>query len=306
MYYFLNPKNLSSVFTVPCSVSDKYLKLCTETQLKVLIYFLRNLSNTPSAKDIAEFLSLPESEALDALNFWTSVGILMSDSNKAQTAPEKPTAVVRAEKPSRNDVARRGLEDKKIMFLLREAQLKFGRNLKTNETSTLVWLYDDIGMDISLILMAIQFAINEGRPNISYIEKTAIAWANKGIETVLEAEAEIAEIARRKTAWGIVEAAFGIEKRQPSEKELTLSFKWVNEWGFSREILKAAYDACIDSKSKISMPYIDKILESWHKDNIKNVSDIAEKQSKKSQKVNNNSNSTTYDINLFEEMLNRD
>lgn len=306
MSFYINPKNLSSVFTVPSSVSDKYLKLCTETQLKVLIYFLRNLSNTPSANDIAEFLSLPESEALDALNFWTSVGILMSDSNKAQTVPEKPTAVVRAEKPSRNDVARRGLEDKKIMFLLREAQLKFGRNLKTNETSTLVWLYDDIGMDISLILMAIQFAINEGRPNISYIEKTAIAWANKGIETVLEAEAEIAEIARRKTAWGIVEAAFGIEKRQPSEKELTLSFKWVNEWGFSREILKAAYDACIDSKSKISMPYIDKILESWHKDNIKNVSDIAEKQSKKSQKVNKNSNSTTYDINLFEEMLNRD
>ena len=51
--------------------------------------------------------------------------------------------------------------------------MKFGRGLKSNEQSTLVWIYDDLGLDVSVILMLIQFAVTEGRANISFIEKTA-------------------------------------------------------------------------------------------------------------------------------------
>lgn len=306
MSYFLNPKNLSSVFTVPCSVSDKYLKLATETQLKVLICFLRNMSSDIDTKGIAELLSLPESEVLDALGYWASVGILMNPEQTSASNDKAPkNAVIRAEKPNRTDVAKRGLEDKKIMFMLREAQLKFGRNLKSNESATLVWLYDDMGMDVSVILMAIQYAFSESKGNIRFIEKTAIDWLNNGIETVIDAENEIAKTIQKKSAWGIVQSVFGIDKRQPSTKELEFSDVWINEWGFSRELLKAAYDTCVDTKTKLSMPYINKILEQWHKDKVTSVDGLKEKKtSKKSGK--STTSSVTYDIDLFEEMLNSD
>ncbi len=300
MAYYINPANLSAVFTVPCSVSDNHLKLSSALQIKVLLCFLRNMSNGIGAEAIAESLGTSPHEVEDALKYWTDLGILLSDA-KTPSQPENETvAVVRAEKPSRSDVARRGNEDKRIMLLLREAQLKFGRNLKSNEASSLVWLYDDQGLDVSVILMIIQYAVSEGKPNISFIEKTAVDWINKGVLTVIDAENELADMAKRKSAWNIVQSVFGIERRLPSTKELEFSSLWINEWNIEREMLKAAYDACIDSKTKLSMPYINKILEGWHKDGIKKPDSIPQKtKSKKDGK-----NGATYDIDLFEEMLN--
>ena len=303
MAYYINPANLSAVFTVPCSVSDKYLKLSSALQLKVLLCFLRNMSSGIDADTIADNLGVNIKDVEDSLEYWTELGVLLSDkkTEKPQTENSTP-AVVRAEKPSRSDVAKRGCEDKKIMLLLREAQLKFGRNLKSNEASTLVWLYDDNGIDVSVILLALQYAVSEGKPNIRFVESIALEWLNKGVATVVDAENEIAENAKRKSAWGIVQSVFGIEKRLASEKELAFSSTWINEWEITRELLKMAYDACIDSKTKLSMPYINKILEEWHKKGIKTPEDIIKNE--KSTKKASGKSGATYDIDLFEEMLN--
>lgn len=191
------------------------------------------------------------------------------------------------------------------MLLLREAQLKFGRNLKNNEATTLVWLYEDHGMDISVILMLLQYAVNEKRCNISFIEKTAVNWINRGVETITDAEKIIAEEARKKLAWSVVERTFGIEKRKPSAKESELSNLWINDWNISTELLKSAYDICIDATSKLSFPYIAKLIEQWHKNGFKSSEDI--KNSSRTDKKNQKKNDfAAYDLDLFEKMLNSD
>ncbi|MBR4073738.1 MAG: DnaD domain protein, partial [Clostridia bacterium] len=267
-------------------------------------------------EDIAEFLDIPVSEAEDALKYWTTLGILMNDSEPASAPKVQAPAVVRAEKPTRSDVARRGAEDKNIMFLLREAQLKFGRNLKSNEASTLVWLYDDMGMDVSVILIVVQYAVSEGRGNISFIEKTAIDWLNKGVASALDAEGELAEAARKKNAWNIVRTVFGMEKRLPSDKESKYANCWVNEWKMSKELLKAAYDACVDTKLKLSMSYVNGILEGWHKAGVEKPEEIEKKTAKPQKEIKNGgkkggnkggkNGGATYDLDLFEKMLNSD
>ena len=303
MAYYINPKNLTSCFFVPNCVSDEHLKLSTHTQLKVLIYFLCNKDSNDSAK-ISNALSIAETEAEDALKYWTQLGVLMSDNEVNAVAATTTQSVVRNEKPSRADVIKRGNEDRQVMFLLREAQIKFGRSLKSNESSCLLWLYDDLGLDISVILMLLQYAVAEGRINISFIEKTAVDWANKGVATLSDAEREIAELARKKTAWNMIMNVFGIERRQPSDKELMLCDRWVNDWKMSKPMLKAAYDVCIDSKAKLSMAYINKILESWYKGGIKTVEDIAATGRKKSK--SDTARGATYDLELFEKMINSD
>ena len=92
--------------------------------------------------------------------------------------------------------------------------------------------------------------------------------------------------------------AFGIEKRKPSKKESELSLKWVNEWHVSSEILSHAYDVCIDAKSKFTFAYIAKIIENWHNSGYKTPNDIKPKEK------SSDSSTVTFDINLYEEMLN--
>ena len=300
MIYNVNPAIFSSTYAIPTDVADKYLKIATHTQLKVLLYFMRNISDGIDSQKISDALRLDINETEDALLFWQQCGILTGATPKE----ELKTVVVKSTLPSRTDVIKRGLEDKQLMFLLREAQLKFGRNLKQNESQLLVSLYDDHGMDPSVILLLLGYAVREGKCNLTFVKKTATNWLESGVETVMDAENLIAESAKQNLAWSVVQSAFGIERRNPSTKEAELSNLWVNEWKISTELLKAAYDACVDAKTKLSMPYVAKIIESWHKDGITNPEQISAK--KKNVKPQGKNDYAGYDLDLFEKMLNDD
>ena len=301
MKFTINPAVFGNTFALPSVVADKYLKIATHTQLKVLLFFMRNISDGIEPQKISDALSLPIAEVEDALLFWQQRDILVGEAEKNEEAKK---VTINSTLPSRADVIKRGLEDKQLMFLLREAQLKFGRNLKQNESQLLVSLYDDYGMDSSVILLLLQYAVREGKCNLSFVKRTASSWLSAGVETVIDAERLITESAKQNLAWSVVQSAFGIERRKPSTKELELSNLWVNEWKISADLLKAAYDACIDSKTKLSFAYVTKIIESWHKDGITSPEQInAKKQSSKPQ---GKSNYAGYDLDLFEKMLNND
>ncbi len=303
MAYFLNPSALSAVFTVPCSVADKYLKIATPNQIKVLLFALRNISSGISPEAAAAALGISSQEADDALIFWVQCEVLGSDSaGKTESAQNK--VVIKSEMPTRADVTRRGLEDERIKLLLREAQLKFQRNLKYNESSLLVSLFDDCGMDVSVILMLLQFAESEGKCNVSFIKSTAARWLKSGVQNVAEAEKIIQADAEKRLAWRVVERVFGIESRKPSEKELELSNLWLNEYKIGEEMLKQAYDACINQKAKISFPYIAKIIEVWHKKGVDTPQKAAAQAAAKSARAKNDY--AGYDLDLFEKMLEED
>lgn len=296
MDYYLNPANFNSAFSVPSAVVDRHLKFAKAEHVKILLYLLKNMSDDLSKSTIASELSVSEYEVGEALLYWADAGILMPKVHSETPKETEKKAVIKNAKPTRNDVARRGLEDPKIQFMLREAQIKFGRNLKNNETSTLVWLYDDQGLDVSLILLIIQYAAGRNKLNMRFVESVAVDWVNKGIDNITDADAELRRITAGEQAWKTVSAAFGLESRKPSKNEAEKSLMWVDEWHISREMLSAAYDACIDAKSKFSFPYVEKIIENWHKKGYKTPDDI---EKKKVEKKNG-----AYDLDLFEKMLN--
>lgn len=305
MKYSINPTTLFSSFPVPCAVADDFLRIATDVQLKVLLCASRHITDGIDVMRISEALGFPVSEVEDALLFWSQNGILICDKVEVQASePITKTVVLKDARPTRGDVARRGLEDPKVRFLMQEAQQCFGRNLKSNESITLLWLYDDQGMEVSVILMLLQFAKSQQKLNNTFIEKTAVYWIKKGVQNVRDAESCIAETVRMQTAWGVVESIFGIERRQPSERELEWSDRWLNEWKLSKELIKKAYDVCIDSKAKLSMAYIAKILEEWHKNGDEAPTDT--EKSKKRTKPKDGNDFAAYDINAFEKMLNSD
>lgn len=307
MKYRINPAELTSVFTLPCRVADEQLKLTGAVQLKVLLWVYRHISEAPDSAAIAKAIGVPEADINDALRYWCDAGILLCADEPAVTVPApknevpKKTVSPQTRKPDRVEVSKRGLECPEIAFLLQEAQQLFGRCLRQSEASTLVWLYDDEGMGVAVLLMLIQYAVSEERCNIGFIERTALDWIDSGVTDLKTAEAKLNELARRKTAWGIVCRAFSMDRRAPSKKEQETAYKWIEEWKYGQDILKAAYDACADSISKFSFPYIDKIITGWHKQGVKTLDDI--ENIEKPEKKNSYG---TYDLSLAEKMLDSD
>lgn len=298
MDYYINPTSFSAVFTVPTAVTDRYLKFAKAEHIKVLLYILRNMSENFSLNDISENTDVSLFDVKEALLYWADAGILVEKDKPAVVSDVKtPKTVQQSMKPSRTDVAKRGSEDPKIRYLLNQAQLKLGRNLKSNESSTLVWLYDDEGLDVSLILLIIQYAVQHNKANIRFIESVAVDWINEGIDNISDADEWFKNIALMEQSWAVVSKAFGLERRKPSKKESELVFKWIDEWKISKEMLVAAYEACVDAKSKFSFPYVAKIIESWHKNGYTKPEDI--KQDTKPEQ----NDMATFDLNLYQKML---
>ena len=310
MKYFLNPGAFTSAFSLPSKIVDDYINLASQNEIRVILYFFRHTSDGFDIGKCALALGISASDVNDALYFWSKNGILLSESETDLTLnkPETPKSVTKNAKPTRLDVANRGLEDEDFAFILRHAQEKFGRNLKSNEASTLLYIYDDLGLDVSVIIFLMQYALNEGRLNIRFIEKTAVDWVNDGVKSVIDAESNIAKKIKFDLAWKRTENAFGIEHRKPSAKEARYSDIWFNEWFLDDEVLKIAYDVCVNAKSKFIFEYCAKTIENWYKEgrtSPEEIKALLEKDTTKSQK-GKKYDYAGYDLDLYEKMLNSD
>ena len=79
------------------------------------------------------------------------------------------------------------------------------------------------------------------------------------------------------------------------KKQLEYGDKWVSEWKFSPEMLREAYERCVDTKGTMNLRYIDGILKRWNASNLHTLDELHKYEksaSKPSQKQ-----SSSYDIN---------
>ena len=302
MDYYLNPLSLSGAFPVPNLVVDNYFKFSKAEHIKVLLYVLRNMSSDPDNTQIATDCNLDEYEVKEALLYWADAGIILP---KTATVPvsgkkeENRVVVKRNEKPTRSEIAKMSLSDPKIQYLLGEAQKRLGRNLRDTEQRSLVWLYDDVGLPVSVILLVLQYAISKDKPKISFVESVAVDLANKGIDNIADADEELHKLDLENKAWQTVSAVFGLDRRKPSEKERKTAVMWLVDWKISKEMLSLAYDECVNKKSKFVFSYVAKIVENWHNEGYTKPEDI-----KHTEKNEETEDFASYDIDLYEKMLN--
>ena len=294
----LNPDALGNMFAVPGDVADKHLKLASEMQLKVLLALLRDGVGNFSPEQCAARLNISLENVTESLIYWQQRGILLGAAAE-QPAPQK-VAVAKQQLPSRQQVAARIGQSRELAELLRLAEQKFGRMLRQNEMATLVHLCDDEGMAPPVLLMLIEQSVSEGRCTISHIERTAVQWINNGVQTVADAERELVAAAANRKAWAIVCRAFCMDQRRPSTKEQEAADRWVNEWKFSTDMLRLAYDICVDNKGKMLVSYIDKVLGSWHSQGVKQPSDLNKTDKKAGTK---GSKQTSFDLSLFNQEM---
>ena len=316
----------SSVFAVPSKIVDEGLKFSDGVKLKVLLYVLRHAGETLETQVISAGTGVNVTDIPEALDYWVSLGILQKNQQMitpaallqeaaaelpVQPGPEKTTpapepekphfTVTKPQKPDYVFTVQRLAQDEELKLLVDEAQTALGKVLSNSDIATLLMLKDTCGLPLDVILMLIQYAISIDKGNMRTIEKLGIAWADDGVNSVEAADNKIRLATQRTKCYSIVASAFGLKNAgSPSKKQLDYCSTWVTEWKFSSEMLREAYERCVDTKGEMKFNYIDGILKRWHKNGIRNLNDLRESEQSRTKKET--PSKASYDIDELEQI----
>lgn len=306
MSYSLNLGIWGSVFAVPSEIVDKHLRLAGAAQLKVLLWILRHNNDNFTDEDIAQALSMQAADVRDTIQYWIQVGVIVLNSNNIITPPpqsEEPAKVQTEEKkatvlpgketkqpsrlpmaPPKPDVqylAQRMGEDNDVAYLMQAADSILGRMTSNNDKCILLNIHEYDGLPVEVILMLLQYATDIGKTNLRYIDKMAITWADEEINTLDRAEKKIKQLTESREAAYRVQKILGIDSHSPTEKENYYAHCWFKQWQFSEEMVRQAYEICVNQKGQYIPGYTHKILERWYHSGIKTVEQMTEAENKR-------------------------
>lgn len=316
MEYRLHMGPWNSVFAVPTALVDRYLKLAGKEQLQVLLWMLRHGGEAFSPEALAQELALDQDAVLDALDYWQQEGLLASREGQltpaaqpeAPQAPAAPQASAQAPglppkrrlvRPDTQHLAARMGESEEIRFLMQEAQATFGKTISPAMAATLLAMCDDYGLPVEVVVMLLHYAKDVGKTGTAYLDSVARDWAESEVFTLEAAEKKLQELEEHRQAWAKVQSAAGLLRRAPSRKEEDAAYRWVYQWKFTGEMLRAAYERCVDNTGKFNISYINKILEGWHKQGARNLQEVEALEAKKKEE---REQGTSYDIDQLEKM----
>lgn len=215
-------------------------------------------------------------------------------SNDVESSKQRFT-VTRPQKPDYVFTSQRLAVDEELKILVSESQTALGKVLSNSDISTLLMLKDTCGLPLDVIIMLIQYCISIDKGNMRAIEKIGIGWADEGIDTLEAADNKIRKVKQMNKNFSVVSSAFGLKNAgSPTKKQLEYSEKWVGEWKFSPEMLREAYERCVDSKGAMKFSYIDGILKRWNSNGIRNKKELEAFEN--SQNKNSTARKTSYNI----------
>jgi DnaD/phage-associated family protein len=161
--------------------------------------------------------------------------------------------------------------DEEIKQLLYIVQTYLGKTLSPSDTNTILYFYDGLHFGAELIEFLIEYCVLNNHKTLRYIEKVAIDWAENGITSVEEAKEHTNTFA--STYYPILNA-FGISGRNLAAIEKAMIDKWMNDYGFSMELIVEACNKTITSIAKPSFQYADSILQRWYQNKVGSLDEV--------------------------------
>lgn len=333
---------------------DEYMADANDAQIKVYLYLLRmmNAHLATSVSDIADKFNHTEKDVLRALKYWekkhlleldydsakTLIGIHMHDLNTGRTNSsvcEKPSTFIPVpvaedsytnlrgtsresespsfEKPSYTaDQLREFKQRQDTSQLLFIAESYIGKPLTPSEMKTILYFTDVLHFSDDLIDYLIQYCVDRGKKDFKYIEKVAVNWAEQGITTPKQAQSQA--YLYDKNVYAIMRELG--KSSTPTPREASYITRWIQEYGFENDVIFEACERTVMATDKNRIEYADRILSSWHDQNVHHKSDISRidelyKQRKKSASASAKANANrfnqfaqnTYDFDALEKEL---
>lgn len=230
-----------------------------------------------AARDLCR--TLAETEA--AFEKLRRAGLTAEDGARGprETAPAAAPKLPPAELPeyTAKDIVERG--DPAFTAIVAEAQRVLGHALSTPDLKKLFGIYDYLALPAEVIMQLLHYCVQSaaGRlPSMRYIEREAYSWADREILTLEQAEAYIAEQARRREESAAVAELLGIRGREPSATESRYISAWL-EADTPRELIALALDRTVTNTGSLKWSYMNKILQNWREKGLRTVAEVEEK-----------------------------
>ena len=235
MNYNINLGGWNSIFAVPSDVVDKYIKIASGSNIKVLLYFLRHCGELLNDEIIATALSMNEEDVKDALSFWVQVGLLtMSDGVYSPMQEKEPVtsgvsasvtvpagvtakdaefaavkaAALRSPEFSPAEIADTIKSDDKIDFLFKTCETLYGRPLKHTEQNAIITITEHIGLPAEVVLMMVDYCFSINKSSPAYLKETAMNWMENGITDLASAERQISMLQAKNVAESSVTVSY--------------------------------------------------------------------------------------------------
>lgn len=155
------------------------------------------------------------------------------------------------------------------LFFIIETYLK--HTLSSTDTNIVLYWLDELHFSTDLVEYLVEYCITKGHSSLRYMNKVALGWADAGIKTVDQAKDDAA--AHSQIYYSVMKA-LGITGRNLVDSEMSLINKWVGEYGFDIELVKAACSKTISAIQKPSFEYTDSILTNWRKKDVHTLKDV--------------------------------
>lgn len=306
----LNLGKWGTIFPVPSCIVDQDIVDATSEQLKVILFILRYNIETLNEEIISDKLQITKEEVINALEFWVKRGVLSNSYNLPQKSSAKINSteknktkrkyiMSRQQKPDPLFIAQRLGGDEELSQLLETVESTFSRPLSSGDIATLVMLHETDGLPCSVIAMLVYYCQSIGKTNMHYIEKIAVDWANNDITTIERANDRITELNSYNDNWNKVARICGINSSgYPTKAQQENANRWINEWKFTNEMIKEAYERCVNQKMKFNLAYTNGILNNWYNHNICNLQELNKYESNKNN--DKKSEQISYDIDSYE------
>ncbi|MDR1240625.1 MAG: DnaD domain protein [Oscillospiraceae bacterium] len=322
--------------TDPKKLKEEHIKLAYAFQLKLLFFAFKSENGIFNSEEAALFLNSNTQDIDDAAQFWINSGIfsvykneqigifqdfnsvacenklsekLVIDSefninNFCSENLAKKTLNVDFRKFKKADggdyLSKRIKESDEISILLNEIQNILGRLLSGADISMVLFLKDTEGLPCDVILMLVQYCTEIGKNSTRYIEKVGVTWAQEGINSIEAVELKIESMSIIKKCWAHLGKIIGSYDRSPTAKEEEAAIRWFETWKMSDELVKVAYDSCVNKKGRYSLAYMNGIIKRWKENGISNVSDIENDNKKRFKRVKPE-RKPSYDLEEYEE-----
>lgn len=258
---------------VPLPVSAAlYLKEAGEKELKALIFLLTLPNDNYSIKKSdLETLGMTQKDFWKSVFFWEEHKVLpippivkqkIKAFSQQYLLPDNPSA-------SLGNV----LENDDLAELAKRAERILGTTLSSAQISSLYEMHTNIGLSVSVIEVLLTYCASIGKTNVPYIQKVAFEWSKEGITTPAEAETHIKMISSVLSFEGRLCRILGIYDRKLTPTEKKYAAEW-SKWDLSDELITLAYDRTVKNTGKLALPYMNKILFSWHEAGYKTIDEV--------------------------------
>ncbi len=267
-----SPVGMTRPLVLPAEVAETCLALAGREQLQVLLWLSAHQLRWDAAA-CAAALSLSVAECEGCRRFWEEQGVLQQADalpTTALAAPAVAQARPAAVKPQLREVLSYQQAHPEFSTLVEAASARLGKAIGHGDTATLLYLLDTVGLPMEVILTEIAYAVSIGKPNMRYVEKIALDWADKELTTLQAVDDHIHYLERCRRAAARVEALLHLSKPL-TVSQGEMAEKWLEQWHIREDMLQKAAGLAEEKVSKSGsrfLPYINGVLERWQSEGI--------------------------------------